>query len=83
MAAGKILAAVFITILVVIVAGGFYRLWDEDVIQPIKDDHWEENNDALDLMDIEHNILIVVIFFICLFAAIAGAIGHKRRSAYE
>jgi len=82
MAAGKILATVFITILVVIVAGGFYRLWDEDVIQPVKDDHWEEDNDALDLMDIEHNILSIVIFFICLFAAIVGAVEHKRRSTY-
>ena len=78
MGAGKAVVVLFIVILGILAAGGFYRIWDEDVIQTMKDDYWDDTSDSLPVIDLMWIILIFVIFFIFLILGIAKVIESKH-----
>lgn len=75
-----VLALVGITL---IVAGGLYRLLDEGALHTIKRMFWIEDTAFLNVMDIMHNIIPIVMIVVGIFCVLVAAKGTRSEGVVE
>jgi len=82
MSASRSISALMLFGLTLIVAGALWRLFDEGVVDVVKEKYWIDGTAFLELMQIGNNVVptvIMIVGVICLVLAGMSAYGGRRR----
>jgi hypothetical protein len=76
----KAVGILFLVFLSAIVLGGWYMVWNQEVVQRIIDKYWVSGTPFLDLMLTGWNVIPIVIVILVVITVIAtGMIIRQRR----